>query len=505
MKNILEWLEDSTVRYGQRNACSDTEHTLTFEQLRHNAETAGSFFLANGVTKASPVGIYAEKGVGVLSAMLGAVYAGGFYCILDTRQPKERMDQILASLEPVIIVTDEEHKAEAEERFAGHPLCVIEDVLRTAVIQKEALAEARRKAQDTDPLYVNFTSGSTGTPKGVAVCHRSVIDFIPRFAGTFGINQDDVLANQAPFDFDVSVKDIYTMLYTGAHMQMVPRAYFSRPTDLMDLLYDCRATVLTWAVSALCFVSIMNGLDYKCPDTVHKVLFSGEIMPVKHLKKWKQYLPDTEYINVYGPTEITCNCTWHIVTDADIEAGEIPIGKAFDNEDVFLLDEEDRLVTEPGVPGEICVSGTCLALGYYRNAEATSRAFVQNPLNDRWPQRIYRTGDLAVYNEDGDLLYKGRRDHQIKHLGHRIELGEIEAQAQKKEGVQQAAALYDAKRKRIVLVYSGTADPKELSGNLKEVLPAYMCPGKILQKEQMPLNKNGKIDRNLLKTEAGIA
>ncbi|MBR4444272.1 MAG: amino acid adenylation domain-containing protein [Solobacterium sp.] len=505
MKNILEWLEASALVKGDAPSASDIEHTLSFVQLRDRAQKAGTFLYHAGVRKGKPVAIFAEKSTDVLCGMLGAVYAGGFYCLLDTRQPKERMERMLEKLQPVCILSDGEHREEAEQRFAGMPLYMLEDILEQTEIEEEILAQVRMQAQDTDPLYVNFTSGSTGIPKGVAVSHRSVIDFIPRFVSTFGITGDDILGNQAPFDFDVSVKDIFTMLYCGAHMQMIPRAYFSKPADLMDLLYERHVTVLTWAVSALCFVSIMNGLDYKTPETVRMVLFSGEIMPVKHLSKWKKYLPDVRYINLYGPTEITCNCTWHEVNDDDMASGVIPIGRPFDNERVFLLDENDALVEEADKDGEICVAGTCLALGYWRDAHATEAAFVKNPCNSDYEERIYRTGDLGYYNENGELVYRGRKDHQIKHLGHRIELGEIEMLVQKEAGAVQAVCLYDEKKKRILLYYSGETDAKTLGTRLKTVLPAYMCPSKITQKDYLPLNKNGKIDRNALKKEAGLA
>ncbi|MCR4923872.1 MAG: AMP-binding protein, partial [Lachnospiraceae bacterium] len=303
---------------------------------------------------------------------------------------------------------------------------------------------------------------------------------------------------QAPFDFDVSVKDVYSGLYTGARVALIPREYFSNPAMLMDFLCENKVTTLIWAVSAMCFVSIMNGLEYKTPDRINKIMFSGEMMPVKQLNKWRKFIPHASYVNLYGPTEITCNCSYHIL-DRDYEKNEIiPIGIPFRNEKVFLLDEKDRLIREPELEGEICVSGSCLALGYYKDKEKTDRVFVQNPLNKDFYERIYRTGDMGKYDEEGRLIYTSRKDFQIKHMGQRIELGEIEVAAMSIEGSDRAACLYDSKRKRICLIYSGSIEKEDLSEKLHLKLPPYMMPGKTVKLSELPLNKNGKIDRKAL-------
>ena len=281
-------------------------------------------------------------------------------------------------------------------------------------------------------------------------------------------------------------------------MQLIPRSYFSNPTVLMDYLADNGATTLIWAVSAMCFVSIMNGLEYRTPETINKVMFSGEVMPVKHLNKWRKFLPDATYVNLYGPTEITCNCTYYIL-DRDFEKDEsIPAGIPFANEKVFLLDEENRLVSEPGECGEICVCGTCLALGYYRDPVRTAEAFVQNPLNDRFSEMMYRTGDIGKYDEDGNLIYVSRKDFQIKHMGQRIELGEIEAAAMAADGITRACCIYNTKKKRIELFYTGEAEKTDLNEVLKVRLPQFMIPGRTVKLEEMPMNKNGNIDRSKL-------
>lgn len=510
--NILELLERSAERFPDRPAFGDPEKDISFRELVRKARAAGEL-LAADVPSESPVAFYLEKSVDAVTAMFGAVYAGGFYSFIDVRQPAARAQKVLDVLEPAVLITDEENAEKAEELSFGGRRILLKDLLeqagRTLSGQKEplpplspVLARIRSTMTDTAPLYVNFTSGSTGTPKGVAVCHRSVIEFIAHFAPLFQVTEEDIFGNQAPFDFDVSVKDIYSGLYTGAKVQIIPREYFSNPTQLMDYLCEKKTTILIWAVSAMCFVSIMNALDYRIPETVRAVGFSGEVMPIKQLNVWKKYLPDAMYVNLYGPTEITCNCTYYVLNPEKEYGLEevIPAGTAFENEKVFLLDEENQEVDPSDLSGEgeICVGGTCVALGYYRDPERTAAAFVQNPLNDRYPERIYRTGDIGRYDADGNLVYVSRKDFQIKHLGHRIELGEVEADTMARDGVSRACCIYDAKKKRLILFYTGERDKKDLEKELKEILPPFMVPNKTIRLEEMPLNKNGKIDRHAL-------
>ena len=330
------------------------------------------------------------------------------------------------------------------------------------------------------------------------VCHRSVIDFIEHFTSLFSITQEDVIGNQAPFDFDVSVKDIYSAMKTGARLEIIPKPLFSQPAKLLDHLCDRNITTMIWAVSALCLVTTFHGLDYRVPETVNKVLFSGEAMPMKHLKQWMSHLPEARFINLYGPTEITCNCTWHEVERGREYPDGLPIGRSFPNERVFLLDEENHLVTAPGVHGEICVTGTALALGYYNNPTQTESRFVQNPLVTAYPQRMYRTGDLGWYNEEGELFFAGRKDFQIKYMGHRIELEEIERALSGVEGVERACCVFDEKKGRLTAYYVGEIEGKDIRHTLSATLPVFMLPGTYVKLPEMPLNKNGKIDRKSL-------
>ncbi len=496
-KNILEWLERDAGEFPDKPAFGDPEEDISYKDLVRDAKVLGSF-LSKKIEANSPVAFFLEKSCIGIRGMLGAIYARGFYSIMDVRSPVPRLKKMLSVLKPAIILTDRKNAEAAGEFSDAAEVVCIEEILGSGEIDETLLEERRRSAQDIDPIYVNFTSGSTGTPKGVTVCHRSVIEFIEYFVDIFGISSSDILGNQAPFDFDVSVKDIYSGLLSGARVQIIPRDYFSNPTMLMDYLADKSVTTCIWAVSAMCFVSVMNGFGYRVPDKINKVLFSGEVLPVKHLKVWRKYLPSATYVNLYGPTEITCNCTYYVL-DREFEDSEvIPIGRAFPNEKVFLLDDEDKLITESGEVGEIIVSGTSVVQGYYNDKERTSAAFVQNPLQDRYLETVYRTGDLGRYDGEGNLVYVSRKDHQIKHLGQRIELGEIEAVVTAMDGVERVAVIYDEEKHKLKLFYAGGADKKALMGQMRKALPPYMMPNTVTVLEAMPLNKNGKIDRKAL-------
>ena len=499
MRNVLEWLEADEANLPDKIAFADVNTRVSYAALAQKARRAGTFIAQNAAPR-QPIALYMDKTVDAICALLGATYAGCCYSFIDLRQPQARIEKIIGKLSPAFVVVDDAALDNAREAFPADSQLVTVSELFAPEVDAELLAERRTGVLPTDPLYINFTSGTTGTPKGVTVGHASVISFIPTFCKTLNLTSDDVFANQAPLDFDVSVKDVFGSLSLGATVHLIPRDYFSVPTQLLDYLVERKPTVLVWAVSAMCFVSIMRGFDYAVPDTVRLVAFSGEVMPPKQLARWQAALPNAMFVNLYGPTEITCNCTYHVIDRAYARDEVIPMGKPFAGENVFLVDDAGEFVpeSEAGHPGEIYVGGPELALGYYNDSERTAEAFVQNPLHDEHHDIVYKTGDLAQYDEDGNLVYLSRVDHQIKHMGQRIELGEIEAAAQAADGVERACCIYDHARQRIRLYYTGTREKDELSAALHEALPPFMMPNTVKQLDDMPLTKNGKIDRTAL-------
>lgn len=490
MRNVLEYLEN--MKNKKEKGVFDEFGFSSYEEIERNSKAIATSLVKLKLSK-KPIPVFMEKSRMCLETFFGIVYAGCCYTLLNPEFPSSRLKNVIEVMEAKVIITDEMHYENIKNLFPNLKILKVEE-LKKEKIKEKALENIRTSMIDLDPLYLNFTSGSTGTPKGVLISHRSVIDFIDVFTNLFHITNDDVIANQAPFDFDVSVKDIYSALKVGANLVIIPRTYFSSPAKLIDLLCDYKVTTLIWAVSALCLISTFHGLDYKTPESINKVLFSGEVMPLKHLKIWMEHLKNATFVNLYGPTEITCNCTYHVI-DRTREYEKIPIGIAFPNEEVFLLNEENEIVTNRNEPGEICVRGTALTLGYYNNEIETNKRLIQNPTHHYYHDMIYKTGDLGMYNNQLELVFQGRKDFQIKYMGHRIELEEIDRASEKILGIERSCTLFMEAKNRLVCYYIGVIEEKELSLKLKEVLPIYMIPTKYIKLTEFPLTKNGKIDR----------
>lgn len=494
--NVLEYLEQSAAKFPDKTVFADETKSVTYSQLKSQAEQIGTYIAEKFQVRNQPVAVLIDRNVESLILFMGVVASGNFYVPVDMGLPEERIKNMLLTLDPAAVLGLEEQREAIKEY--GYELEAYPQLLQTEACPK-LLAQIRRTAIDTDPLYAIFTSGSTGVPKAVLVAHRSVIDLVECFKTTFEFSETDVFGNQAPFDFDVSVKDIYSTLKNGATMEVIPKQLFSFPVKLIEYLNERKISNVIWATTALCIVANLRAMKKVQPLYLKNAMFSGEVMPIKVLNYWREHLPQVNYVNLYGPTEITCNCTYYKV-DRDYQLGEVlPIGEAFRNTDILVLNESDRL-TETEEIGELCVRGSSLALGYYNNWEKTTEVFCQNPLNRMYPERIYRTGDLVKYDQNGQLVYCARKDFQIKHMGHRIELGEIEVAVDAISQVERCCCLYNEKKERILLVYQSAEKMDDvILKRLNEKLPRYMVPTQLVWMEEIPLNKNSKIDRVLLK------
>lgn len=494
--NILQYLEETAKKYPEKIAFTDTTEKLSFKQLETNAKTIGSFLLDKTTAK-KPVVIYMKKGANNLNAFLGAVYAGCFYVPVDSAMPKERVSLILSTLKPSVVIYDDSTEKNIEELNLQCPCFNYKDTGKT-YIDTPQLDKIRNDHKNTNLLYVLFTSGSTGTPKGVTISHQSVIDFVEWICDKYSLNEKTTLCNQAPFYFDASVPDLYIPLKTGATVFIPPKMYYTFPKKILAYIVENNVDTLIWVPSALCNVVNCKALDLCIPSEVKLVIFCGEVMPCKHLNVWRKDLPHTKFVNMYGPTEATYACTYYEINKDFNDYDKLPLGRACENSEIILLDEHDELATD-GEQGEICILGQCLSNGYYANKKKTDEAFVQNPLNLCWNEIMYRTGDLAYKDKKGDLIFAGRKDFQIKRLGHRIELGEIENAFLSVNGIDSACCLYNEENSDIVGVYVGKIEEETLREEISNKLPNYMMPNRIEKLSIMPMNLNGKIDRTKLK------
>lgn len=496
--NVLEYLEKTVVRLPEKVAFANEVEGLTFKQVYDQARAVGSFLHSKNFYN-KPIVVFMKKHPNTITAFFGVIYSGNYYVPLDEEMPRHRIELIFETLKPQAIICDEDTR-EIVNTFNFDGEAYLYSDISKSEIDDVALNQIRDRQIDTDPIYIVFTSGSTGIPKGVMACHRSVIDYIEHLCDVLKFDEDTVFGNQTPLYFDACLKEVYPTLKYGATTYIIPKQLFMFPIKLVEFLNQFKINTVCWVVSALTMISAFRTFETVIPQHLRTVAFASEVFPIKQFNLWKAALPNARFINLYGPTEVTGICCYYEV-DREFGLDEtLPVGRPFKNTDIILLDENNKVPAQ-GEQGEICVRGTCLTLGYYKNKEKTDEAFVQNPLNDLYPELIYRTGDIGKYNERGELVFMSRKDYQIKHMGHRIELGEIEVIVNMHPAVSTACCIFDNDKKKIILYYVGDIDTKEITTYIKEKLPRYMVPNLVKQLETMPLTPNGKINRALLKEQ----
>ncbi|EAH5217800.1 amino acid adenylation domain-containing protein [Campylobacter upsaliensis] len=440
----------------------------------------------------SPILIILPKSINTLISFFGVAKSGNFYTLLDEKMPLERIEKIISVLKPKAFITSKSLNLKLDL-----PTLYTED-FESYERDEEALIKARLKHIDTNLLYVFFTSGSTGLPKGVSISHKSVIDYAFWVSEEFELDENEIIANQAPLYFDNSILDIFPTIKEGGSVHLVPNSLFAFPLKVLEYLENEGVNTIFWVPSVLIYFANTQALEKFKLEKLKKVLFCGEIMPNKQLNYWRTHLPHTLFANLYGPTEITDVCCFYKV-DREFKDDELlPIGKACKNTELLVFDENKNFIDEAGKKGELYVRGTSLSLGYYNDIEKTKAAFIQNPLHHNYLDLLYKTGDIVAYNEFGELLCYGRLDNQIKFKGHRIELGEIEAVLNSHEKIKNSACIF--KDDKLIAFYE-SEEELDLKGFCKQKLPPYMIASSFVRVEKFALNANGKIDRKVLGDE----
>ncbi len=495
---VTEYLRRTAGEKPKKTAIVDGKNEITFSEWLDRSERIATTLIHKGIFK-KPIAVLMHKSEECMITFLGIAMSGNYYTVLDEKMPEQRAKAILGSLSPEVIISDRKN-IEKAQKLAGCASVILYDEGITTAPDKDEVLRVEKRIISTDLLYVLFTSGSTGIPKGVTITHRSVINFTEWATDTFEFDGSTVFGNQAPFYFDTSVLDIYTTLKNGGCVHIIPQMCFSFPIRLLEYVRDNSINSILWVPTVLISVSNLELLEKCDVSCLKKILFAGEVMPTKHLNYWVKNLPDSQFVNMYGPTEITVISTYYILDRKLDDSESVPIGFACRNTGLLVLNADNKEVATDE-KGELCIRGTCLSFGYYGDFEKTSKVFVQNPLNSLYEEKIYKTGDIVHYNERGEIIFDGRMDSQVKHTGHRIELGEIETAVSSIIGVEMCCCMHKQDTDQLVLYYSGGVNYKDIRKQLTDMIPEYMIPNLYVKKEKMPLNMNGKIDRVLLRNE----
>jgi amino acid adenylation domain-containing protein len=499
MINILEYFDITVRHHFLKTAVIEGEKKITFGDLRTKAESLASY-----INKFSyhnmPIAVLLPKSIECVIADLAITYSGNIYMNLDVKSPLSRLTNIFNEIKPSMIITSRA-SIRSDEMPTGFYV-FIDQMDLNAEFDAAALNYRREKSIDTDPYCIINTSGSTGTPKGVVLNHRSFIDFTQWAINTknIEIGENEIVGSLSPSVFDIYSFELCMMMACASIIVIIPESFASFPASLLALMKDSHITFIFWVPAIMVTIANMDLLTHISLPELKTVWFAGEVFPTKQFNYWHRNMHWARFVNLYGPIEITLDCTFFIV-DRELRDDEpIPIGSPCRNTDILILDE-DRLSEE----GELCVRGSSLAAGYYNNPEKTASAFVQNPLNTAYPEVIYRTGDFVCKNAFGELVFKGRKDTLIKHHGYRIELCEIEhVIVNVLKMVERGCAVYNTANKEIVFYYESETDLSdwipEVRKQIMTALPKYMVPTKFIKQWKLPKNANGKIDRLQLTT-----
>ena len=497
-------LEEAAWRTPDAVAVSDPGTSWTFGELANSAAKLGGALGSLGVRSGDRVAVCARKSVRSIAALYGVMWAGAAYVPIDPGWPRLRMERILADSGcRAVCVDDTRHAAGLELPT----LALSSDSQPNAVSWRdlEGLDESPRAGVcESDLAYLLYTSGSTGAPKGVMLTHRNALAFVQWAASRFSIRPADRLLSHAPFHFDLSVFDLYVAARAGASVHCLRSGDELLGGGMRVAVRELGLTVwysVPSALMALCDAATAEDLA-----SLRTVLFAGEVFPMKHLRRLRELVPQAQLANLYGPTE-TNVCTYHVV-EGPLPPGDdpLPIGRACENQEVFALDDQQRPVSD-GEGGELWVRGPTVMKGYWGDPEGTDRRLLQNPLHDRFPDLVYRTGDIVRRLPGGAYAFVGRRDHQIKSRGHRIELGEVENALISHPAVRDVAAIpvRDERLGALVVAFAGVDSPVaalELKRYCAERLPRYMVPDVILAEPGLPRTTTGKLDRKLLADRA---
>jgi amino acid adenylation domain-containing protein/FkbM family methyltransferase len=480
--------------------CGST--TLTYRELNRRSNQLANYLRSVGVQPDVPVALCLSRSEAMVVAILGVLKAGGAYVPLDPNDPLERLSLIFEETKTPVVLT-ESLLAERLPSTWGQVLCLDTDWDLVAT-QPETIINT---ANAENLAYVIYTSGSTGRPKGVMVTHRGLVNYLSWATEAYRVSEGRGAPSHSPLSFDLTVTSLLAPLWAGRTVTIL-----SDETAAAGLAESLRSesgyslVKITPAHLAL----LANSIPDDARDWTNAIVIGGEMLTFETLAPWRRKLPQTRFINEYGPTETVVGCcVYEVNAQTPTGAGAVPIGRPISNTRLYVLDA-DFEPTPIGVAGELYIGGFGLARGYLERPDLTAQSFVPDPFSDEPGARLYRTGDLARYLPDGNFDFLGRRDQQVKLRGYRIELGEIENVLARHHAVREAVVTVreDVPGDQRLVAYVVAQDDRAVSVSalrdyIREALPDYMTPSSFVFLDALPLTTNGKVDRRALPAPDG--
>lgn len=498
-KTLIHLFEEQVLHNCDRTAVKFGKEQITYGCLNERVNRLAHYLKKHGVGKETIVVLLMERSINMLVSILAIWKAGGAYIPVDVSYPDERLRVILEESESNMVLTMSEHASQS--LFMNDAAIVRLDMVMEDV-EREFSENPEKVIASENLAYIIFTSGSTGRPKGAMVEHIGMLNHMFAKINDLKLNDSSVIANNASHCFDISVWQMFCALLVGGTTVIYPNDTVINTDEFINALIKDGVTVLEVVPSFLS--AMLERLEHKVmqfPEMKY-LLVTGETVKASLVRKWFQRFDGITMVNAYGPTEASDDIT-HYVMKGDPGLESIPIGKPVQNLKIYIVDDLMR-PCPIGDAGEICVAGVGVGRGYLNNPEKTKEAFAENPFDENGG-RLYKTGDLGRWTDNGDIEFLGRKDFQVKVRGFRIELGEIEAALEKHPLIRQAVAVLREDipgDKRIAVYFEGESnhapENDQLRHFLGQVLPEYMIPAAFVCMDRLPLNSNGKIDRRAL-------
>jgi amino acid adenylation domain-containing protein len=485
-ETIVSLFSKQALKTPENTALEFQTEKLSYKQLDEKSNQLADFLRKRGIGKETLVPICLNRSPEMIIAILGIIKAGGTYIPIDPDYPQERIAYILNDVKAEVIISNKQ----CSGKLSGEIILLDQE---WELIGKSPRSVALPRVNPDDLMYIIYTSGSTGAPKGVMVEHQSLVAYIAAQTQYFNITADERVLQFSNYAFDASIEQTFLALLNGACLVLLNENLLKDAEAFSSFL---KFKEITHLHSTPGFLENISPDDY---PHLKRVISAGDICKKQLAANW---VGKVDFYNKYGPTEGTISALeYHCPTSGIDDLKSLPIGKPVPGVAVYIVDEDFNVITQTGQRGEICIGGIQVARGYLNQPELSKQKFVSNPLNAL--ERLYKTGDVAMYLEDGNIQFMGRNDDQVKIRGYRIELGEIENVLRAAPSVKQSLVIAEHNQESGMQLIAYVVTDKPLNKELIQKylysrLPEYMVPQLFVQLDAIPLTANGKVDRKAL-------